>query len=893
VNQRTSGRRIPHWSTWLIVAVGLWCSAAFLWQHFRWGPAHYASVINSWVYPPLLAATAALAWRAGHTQGAHPRVRRGWKLIAMANLTFGIACSVLLVHALQGVYLFPSLADALFFLYYPLMMCGLLSLPFSPACTLSRVMFWIDVGMVAASGFVVIWLFVLGPTINASHDSLLAKSVTIAYPLADLVLLVGLIVTWLRRKTGDGSWLTLLCLGTLGLISADTYWGYLTHLGAYEQGSLPDTLWTLAYLLFALGAHMQADRQEGPVQMTEQEAPGPAGYRSYATVTISYVICLGVIGYYYSHVDPLVYAAFIVLSCLVIGRLAIMSRSNTEAERDRRSMEARFRALVQNAADVISIVSPGGQMIYQSPTAEKVFGSAPGFPAECQVWDLFHPDDGKLMRTALAEVIECPDLIKRTELRSARLDGSWRHVEVVMQNMIPDPDVGGIVLHTRDITERIKLEQVIRYQATHDGLTGLHNRTWLVDCLDQAVQGQSGAEGSLAILIIDLDGFKEVNDTEGHLAGDHVLMKVAARLREAVEIAALARLGGDEFAVLLQSAAGASAEAVADQILTALAAPITTHGSEFVIGASIGIAHSHRETPARELLRHADAAMYAAKRNGKNRWVTFHPDLLSLTEPRLAVSIELRRALDRQELALRYQPICDMRTERLTGLEALVRWNHPVRGLLPPHTFLHTAEETGLIVPVGRWVLAESCRQLSEWKRDFPAAADLTIHINLSVRELGEPNLVDAVREALSQSCLEPGALVLEITESMWEPWAEPFLANLNAIKALGVLIAIDDFGSGYSSFSRLCRYPVDIMKIDKSLVAQLETDSRQHDLVRGLVDLAGSLGLRTVCEGVERPAQKRELLLLGCQMGQGYGYAGPEDARAIAVRLGRAQAMV
>ncbi|HYG56801.1 MAG TPA: hypothetical protein VD902_01845, partial [Symbiobacteriaceae bacterium] len=346
------GFRIPHWSTWLLVVMGLWVAAALSWHRIQWGPPAYALVISAVWYPPLLAGSAVLALRVSRRADIHPRERRGWTIFALAFLSMGTACALLLSYALRGFYEFPSMADGLFMLFYPVMMGGLLSLPFSPAARFSRAVFWIDVSIVAVAGFMISWLYVLGPTISASQDSLLARVLSLTYPINDLALLFGLVASWLRRGPGQGTGLTMLCLGTLNLIGADTVWGYQLHQGTYQPGSVADSLWCTAYFLFALGAYMEA----GSKRHREQQAPEAQlrspGQGSYLAVTLSYII-LVLLVYRNTERDDLIFAALFAASCLLIARLFVMNQAKIAAEKATSGVEARFRALVQNAADAI------------------------------------------------------------------------------------------------------------------------------------------------------------------------------------------------------------------------------------------------------------------------------------------------------------------------------------------------------------------------------------------------------------------------------------------------------------------------------------------------------------------------------------------------------------
>ena len=383
---------------------------------------------------------------------------------------------------------------------------------------------------------------------------------------------------------------------------------------------------------------------------------------------------------------------------------------------------------------------------------------------------------------------------------------------------------------------------------------------------------------------MDLDDFKTVNDSLGHVAGDLLLIKVAERLLACLrDTDTAARLGGDEFVILLDNQANPDeATAVAGRILEALAVPMLIEGRMVTVQASLGIALAKSATDAGELLRNADLAMYAAKREGGARWRIFEPDMHSGALARLELKADLERALERNELMLHYQPIVCLRTMRIVGLEALVRWNHPSRGLVGPAEFIPLAEETGLIDRIGQVVIESACRQSLCWRQMVPGGDDLTISVNLSPRQLSDPALVDHVRRVLAQTGLPPFALVLELTESAIAEQSVDAVDVLERLSQLGVKLALDDFGTGYSSLSRLDRYPLDIVKVDKSFVDRIDQDAGDAALLEAMLQLAGALRLQVVAEGIETETQLRRLQALGCALGQGYFLARPAEPAAI-----------
>ncbi len=435
----------------------------------------------------------------------------------------------------------------------------------------------------------------------------------------------------------------------------------------------------------------------------------------------------------------------------------------------------------------------------------------------------------------------------------------------------------------RDITERKALEQQLAHQAFHDSLTGLANRALFRDRVEHAVaRGRRNPE-PVVVLFLDLDNFKTVNDSLGHAAGDQLLVQVSQRLRSCLRVCdTIARLGGDEFAILLQDAKHPDDSIqVAERITAKLRMSFTLERKEVFVGTSIGIATSERSDTAEELLRNADVAMYIAKEKGKGCFEIFDPAMLSVVMERLDLEADLRRALEREEFELYYQPIIDLASGEMTGAEALLRWNHPDRGVLAPGAFIPLAEETGMIIELGNWVLQEACRHARQWKAYRRRKLPLSITVNLSGRQLQQASIVENVALALAQAGLDPQALVLEVTESMMMQNTEATLIKLQDLRALGVRMAIDDFGTGYSSLSYLQRFPVDILKIDKSFIDGLREEDGESALARAIIALGETLGLRTVAEGVEVEEQAAWLIEQGCHMAQGYHFARPMNRQA------------
>ena len=565
----------------------------------------------------------------------------------------------------------------------------------------------------------------------------------------------------------------------------------------------------------------------------------------------------------------------------------------------RRQSEARFRSLVAHSSDLITVLDAHGTVTYQSPSVERVLDYRPG--------ELEGTDFARLLRKAdrprLAQILSgvgeayvgggSETHVIECSLRHR--DGTWLEFEVQHTDLLEDEHVRGIVLNSRDVSERKAFEDQLAHQAFHDPVTSLANRALFADRVQHAIMRSIRGGRAIGVMFIDLDDFKTVNDSLGHAAGDTVLQEVARRLQEAVRPAdTVARFGGDEFAILLDGIAdSAEAADVAGRILRALELKYDIDGKQIYPRASVGICLAENElgsTDAEELLRNADVAMYMAKRDSKGSYRVFEPEMHERVVERLELQAELQRALELNQLEIHYQPVVRLDQRADYGVEALLRWMHPTRGTIPPLNFIPLAEETGLIVSIGRWVLGEACRQGTVLHERFPRNPPLTMSVNLSVKQLQSETIVDDVRDALAASGLPPSALVLEITESVMMADTDIAIRRLHELKSLGVLLAMDDFGTGYSSLSYLSRFPVDILKMDRSF---LSSDHDESGLAAAIVALGNSLSLDVVAEGIELPEQILSLRDLGCELGQGFLFAKPMNHESLVEYLARGEGAI
>ncbi len=440
------------------------------------------------------------------------------------------------------------------------------------------------------------------------------------------------------------------------------------------------------------------------------------------------------------------------------------------------------------------------------------------------------------------------------------------------------------VVSVRNISVRKQQEARLHHQALHDQLTGLPNRIFFIDRVNQ-ILAQGRPDQSMAVLFMDLDRFKEVNDNLGHRVGNELLTHLGERLQRQVTMAhTIARLGGDEFAILLENLSGpAMAMTIAEQLREAIIQPFLLHHYEVYIDASIGIALGPTQYQnAEDWLRDADAAMYQIKDLPDRHWHVFDSSLQIQRSQRMQSEMELRQALAKEELCLHYQPIVTISTQSIIGFEALVRWQHPTRGLLMPGEFIATAEATGLIIPLGWWVLEEACRQMQAWSLLYPSMANLTMSVNMSSKQFSQQNLVEKVKDILAKTKFSPRRLALEVTEGVLINHSESIMAILEELRAMGIRLAVDDFGTGYSSLSYLHRFPFDCLKIDRSFIENADQDFEKLEILQSVVRLAWNLGLDVVAEGVETQRHYAQLRALRCESGQGYLFSKPLSPKGI-----------
>ena len=567
-----------------------------------------------------------------------------------------------------------------------------------------------------------------------------------------------------------------------------------------------------------------------------------------------------------------------------------------QIHRESKRKEELFQIVTENAADMIALVDVNGRRLYNSPAYERILGYTPTELGETSSFEQIHPDDRFRVLNAAREARET-GIGKRLEYRVKHKDGTWRVLESAASTIRDDKgEVAKLVIVNRDITERKRAEAQLEHNLFHDSLTGLPNRRQFLDRLQNSfVQTRRDAARPHTLLLANVDHFKGFNETMGTAAGDQILAEIGRRLavhlqqddtitrRENANDVALYRLGGDEFTILLDALGDPSdAMRMAQRMQARVADPFLVDSHEVRVALSIGIALS---TPIHkrweDLLKDADVAMRRAKALGGSRCELFDEAMHTRAVGRLNLESDLRAAMVKRQFLVFYQPVLQLATRRLVSFEALLRWDHPSQGLISPYRFLEAAEDSGILISIGHWLMLEACRQLREWQVNGYSERQVNITVNLSARQFADPRLASDIQKALQQTAIEPSRLQLEVTECVAAADPKHTTSVLSHLKHLGIGVILDDFGIGTTSLRGLRQFPVDALKIDRSLVREMQADRSAADIVELIAALAHKMNLRTIAEGIEGPRQVERLLALGCEYGQGYYFSQPMDAKA------------
>jgi len=837
---------------------------------------HYVGLLSD--APAALASVVVAAATARRT--ARGTLRTAWIALAVALALYFIGVAIGTVSWLRGHDPFPGPADIFYCAFYPTLAAAGLLLIRAAAVRVPWIQLSLDATIFVAGFGAFFWFLVIRPAALQVEVDFLKQALSLAYLGLDCVLLLMLGVLVLTGAGSAGGWRIplLLLSGFAIMFLGDILWSLAKVRGYYLPGGFQDVLYLSCYLPVAAAGRAQMRSIALPARAMSNSSDALARSLPYAAMLAAFLVLVYVARGDIRGPSTVMTMIVFALTLLFMVRQGVVLRGDAllRERRAARMVEERYASLIANASDVIMIVAPDGMLRFVSPACERTLGLRPEEITGRSLPELWVGEDGEKVRLFLAEVAATRSgTVGPVELRIER--GARRCViEGVGSNLTQDPAVQGLALNFRDISERKALEEQLRQLAFHDPLTLLANRNLFRDRVQHALTLAQFGQGSVAVMFLDLDNFKNINDSLGHDAGDCLLQAVAQRIVKTTRSSdTVARLGGDEFAVLLEGIATvAEVGRLADALIDTLDLPFTLDGMEVRVAASIGVAFSTPDTGAEALLSNADIAMYHAKAAGKNRHVTFQPQMQDMLQERLRLEADIGRALAHEEFFLEYQPIIDLGTKSLLGVEALVRWRHPEAGILMPGRFIQVAEECGQIVKLGRWVLKQACREVCAWRRSIAGGSGLRLAVNISGRHLQHGELVDDVAQALRESGFEAGNLVIELTESTTMYNTDANLERFQRLKALGVKLAIDDFGTGYSSLSYLHRFPIDILKIDRSFVSRLTNSDNGPELARAVITLGETLGLDTVAEGIEHEPQVAALVALGCVAGQGFLFA-------------------
>ena len=804
--------------------------------------------------------TLALCHRVRTDPASAEVVRRYWHSVEVGITLFvGVAALRALAGLGAGGWLVP-LSVVLHVIGGLVLTWPLVGLPFSARGRARKAGVWLDLGTLTSAAGLLIWHFaasqqfaggrVTGPGV-LSAAVIMGAGINLVF-LAARVVLAG-VDSFARRG--------LYWIGASALIGGlGSAIGFLHP--RQPDGNLLVLVLPLAAYAAAVGARMQVvdTAAGGRARRT------PRGYNLMPYVAIAAVDAMVI----YHNAGgagngPLIDGVAVVLTGLVVLRQLIAFRQNDALLARIGVQENRFRLLVQNSTDMVTITGPSGTLTYVSPAARRMLGVDPDELLGTDMTRRTHPDDVAAAGERLAAVAAAPGTTATYQVRLRHADGTYRWLETTSANLTGEPSVGGVVSNARDITETREVRDRLSYEASHDVLTGLANRALFRKRLAAAVAG-AATDQRVGVVLVDLDDFKTVNDTLGHATGDALLVHVAERIRASVRPTdTVARLGGDEFAILFDGSLPPDVDMVLTRIAAALLEPALVDGEPMTVRASFGVVDGRTGDDPGDLLRQADIAMYEAKERGHGGYQRYEPGMETRGAERSRRASALRAAILDEQLVVHFQPVVTLPDGRITGAEALVRWQHPAEGLLGPGAFIDTAEQTGLIIPLGSRVLRAATREAASWP------GELTVSVNVSAQQLREPGFPDLVAAALRDCGLPARRLTVEITESV-AVGGGATAATLQGLRDLGVRLSLDDFGTGASTLTLLATCPVQQIKLDRSFVP----DGGSEAIAGAVVQMARAFGLEAVAEGVETAEQADRLTRLGYGRAQGFHFARP-----------------
>ena len=798
-------------------------------------------------------------------RSATGRLRQARRLIA-ASLIAGAAgglTAILWLVVVGSAAPDPSIVDLVLFTFLPLCVLGLLRYPVSDTKAGSPSRALLDGAVSAVALWFVAYALVLEPASVGAGLPLLAHLTVLAYPAGDVFVLAMVASVLPRVSLRARRELAITGSGLALYAVADVAYTVLAAAGTYRADSWVSVLYEAGLLLIVAGAWSR----ETPSAAVDRWSAGLTGLQHVpvvAAVAVGASVALGGNG-----IDGAQLSAGVVLVAALFLRQLVSSRDRDLLTERLQAREELFRALVTGASDLITLHDDKGDVTWASPSVERILGARQHELLGRSIGDIVHPDDRPALGAAFERVLARPGAEVEAMARVQDGAGSWRWMQVRLANQLDEPSVRGVVGNARDVHERYLLERQLEHAAFHDPLTGLGNLARSRALLESAYAGG----GAATVVLVDLDGFKAVNDTFGHAHGDALLCQVADRLTGCVRAGdEVTRIGGDEFVLVLDGPQDAAA--VSARVLAVLREPVPVAGTTVSVRASLGVAATAEADGPDEVLRNADLAMYVSKAAGRDRVTWYEPWMHTDAARRLAIHHGLRTALAEGQLALHYQPIVRLPDGALVGAEALLRWDHPLEGRVPPDDFIPVAEETGIIDEIDVWVLEQACRDLAAWRAEGLEAP--RVSINVSRRHM-TPDLPDLVEAALARHGLRGDELCIEVTESAVVADADVASRALKRVRALGVSVALDDFGSGQSSLSQLVLLPVDSVKIDRSFTQSALSDPAALRLLTSIVGVCQALALPVVAEGVEQSELADFLAGIGCDRGQGYHFGRPQ----------------
>jgi diguanylate cyclase (GGDEF)-like protein/PAS domain S-box-containing protein len=867
------------WARTLFAISAAHTAVCVLFMLTGWGGEPVTEFIGAWGSFPVSVLICVVLWPSMFDMALSARRRRAWRLI-FASLALDIIASIGWAHsALTENVTFGSWPDVLYIFYYPLAAWAFVLLYLDLGGRIRTMRAWIDFTTVAIGFGSLLWFTALAPVAGMSGGELMENWSVVGYGIGDAIAIIAgamvamQITNW--REERPIVWLLLAMVVTL---VSDLLWINSELRGTYVIGGASDVGYFVFYLCMFAAVRFQLGFRP-PATSTLGLQGDLRGSLPIVALMVGTIALLDDRLQLASGQSPLLIWVLVAATLLVVAGQAFSTREVVSLHREvaTRRFDERLTELVRRSSDMIAICDADGVIRYASPSSEQLLGVAPGELAGQRLDEVLGPE-APHVREVFDQVIRAAHSEQTANFSIPQGEDEKRSYKMVIANLCHVESIRGVTLNIRDISDATRLHDQLRTLAFHDSLTLLANRSLFADRVHQAIRHI--ADGMTpAVLFIDLDNFKTVNDSLGHSAGDQLLRAFAHRLVQATRVGdTVARLGGDEFAVLIDHApTPEAAMAVARQVLEACRPPFEIDGHPLRIGCSVGVAIADRVSNVERLLRNADAAMYSAKSRGKGHAEIFEPEMLRAARRRIRIENELSMAIEKQQFEAHYQPIVDLNSRHLVGVEALMRWRHPTRGLVQPGDFIPLAEETGQIVAMTQWILNRACADLSRLQREITHGDGIRISVNVSSRYLNHGNIVDDVRNSLATHRLRPDCLILEVTESLLLENSARLERTFHELKQLGVRLALDDFGTGYSSLAYLHRFPIDIIKIDRSFVERLAGDAEGTGgvdavaLARAILSLADALDLDTVAEGIEHDSQRNTLLELGCKTGQGY----------------------